>query len=145
MREKQAFAVSTSTHFQHYPYPPRCPRGMLVSKQAYRQAYEPAWQGVPTVRDPVLGLLLACAGLQAQVSISGRVVDENGAGIPDGARGTGRRGRRAGGGLSDLAGNFRLNPCPPQAFTPFAPSGGLLPLPGNGQRFDARSTQLTIL
>ena len=59
---------------------------------------------------PVLGLLLACAGLQAQISISGRVVDENGAGIA-GAR---VELRAAEGGVaavasSDPVGNFRLN------------------------------------
>jgi len=92
-----------------------------------------------------LGLLLACAGLQAQVSIAGRVVDENGAGIA-GAR---VELRAAEGGApvvasSDLAGNFRLNLPAAGEIRHFAPSGWASISTGHGQRFDAASTQLTI-
>ena len=94
---------------------------------------------------PVLGLLLACAGLQAQVSISGRVVDENGAGIA-GAR---VELRAAEGGApvvasSDPAGNFRLNLPAAGEYAIRAERLGFYLYQGRGQRFDAGSTQLTI-
>jgi hypothetical protein len=94
---------------------------------------------------PVLGILLACAGLQAQVSISGRVVDENGAGI-GGAR---VELRAAAGGApvaasSDLAGNFRLSLPAAGEYAIRAERLGFYLYQGRGQRFDAASTQLTI-
>src|ERR1035437_8228272 len=94
---------------------------------------------------PVLGLLLACAGLQAQVSISGRVVDENGAGIA-GAR---VELRAAAGGAtvvasSDPAGNFRLNLPDAGEYAIRAQRLGFYLYQGRGQRSDAAATQLTI-
>ena len=94
---------------------------------------------------PVLGLLLACAGLQAQVSILGRVVDENGAGIA-GAR---VELRAAAGGAavvasSDLAGNFRLNLPAAGEYSVRAERLGFYLYEGRGQQFYAAATQLTI-
>src|ERR1035438_8976120 len=89
---------------------------------------------------PVLGLLLASAGLYAQVAISGRVVDDNGAGIA-GARVELRAvvGDATVVASSDLAGNFRLNLPDAGAYAIRAERLGFYLYKGPGQRFDAGS------
>jgi hypothetical protein len=96
---------------------------------------------------PVLGLLLLCAGLQAQIAVSGRVVDENGAGIagvrvavtataaPDGSPVVAS---------SDLAGNFRLNLAAAGEYTIRAERLGFFVYQGRKQKFDPGANQLVI-
>jgi hypothetical protein len=92
----------------------------------------------------LLLLALACAALRAQVSISGRVIDETGAPVA-GARVE----IRDGGGSfaatsSDVAGNFNLSLGPPGEYSIRAERLGFYLFEGKGQRFEAGLNRLTI-
>jgi hypothetical protein len=93
----------------------------------------------------LLGLLLMSSGLRAQVTISGRVVDENSAGI-GGAR---VELRAAQGGTpylasSDPAGNFSFNLPEGGEYSVRAERLGFFVYQGQGQKFDAGASQLII-
>src|SRR5437588_479249 len=95
---------------------------------------------------PVLAMLTLCAGLRAQgqVAISGRVVDENGAGVA----GTRVELRTAGAGASftassDMAGDFSLNLPEAGEYTIRAERLGFF-LSEAHQKFDPGPSQLTI-
>src|SRR5437762_433191 len=117
---------------------------MLNLGQAYRSLRHPMhWSSASA--PPVLGLLFICAGLDAQVLISGRVVDENGAGVA-GAR-VEIRGEPDGNlflASSDLAGNFRLNLPRAGEYAIRAERLGFFLYQGRGQNFDLGGSQLTI-
>ena len=87
---------------------------------------------------------LACAALHAQVAITGRVVDENGAAV-DGAR---VEWRAADGGIvtasSDPAGNFRASLPAAGEYTVRAERLGFFVFTGSRQAFEAGPQQLTI-
>jgi hypothetical protein len=100
--------------------------------------------GFHTAR-PFLGVLVWCAALHAQVAISGRVVDENGAGIA-GAR---VELRAAEGGFtaaasSDLAGNFRANLPSAGEYAVSVERLGFFLYHGRGQPFASGANLLTI-
>jgi hypothetical protein len=100
---------------------------------------------VPHSARPVLGLLFLCGRLQAQVAISGRVVDENGAGIA-GAR-VELRAAPDGSQVfvsSDLVGNFHLNLAAAGEYTVRAERLGFFVYLGPGQQFDPGANQLVI-
>jgi len=94
---------------------------------------------------PLVGLVLFCGGLHAQVAISGRVVDENGAGI-GGVRVELRAAERGNPNVasSDPAGNFGLNLPEAGAYSVRAERLGFFVYQGQGQNFDAGPSQLII-
>lgn len=93
----------------------------------------------------LLGLVLLCGGLQAQVAITGRVVDENGAGI-GGARVELRAAQRASPYVasSDLAGNFSLNLPDAGEYSVRTERLGFFVYQGQRQNFDPGQNQLVI-
>ena len=93
----------------------------------------------------LLGLALWCGGLHAQVAITGRVVDENGAGI-GGARVELWAPERANRYVasSDPAGNFSLNLAEAGEYRVRAERLGFFMYQGQGQNFDAGPSQLII-
>jgi hypothetical protein len=102
-----------------------------------------AW---PSTITAVLVLVSSCAALPAQVSISGRVVDETGAGV-SGAR-IEMFGDEAAAPLvasSDLAGNFQIALPVAGAYRILAERQGFYLFRSSGQRFDSAPSQLTIV
>ena len=93
----------------------------------------------------LLGLFFFSALLPAQVTVSGRVVDETGAGIA-GARVELRSAADAPpvAASSDLAGNFNLSLPAAGEYEIRAERQGFFVFRGRGQRFDAAAHQLTI-
>jgi Carboxypeptidase regulatory-like domain len=89
--------------------------------------------------------LLLPLGLQAQVTVSGRVLDETGAAV-SGARVEFRTPEGAGMGVasSDTAGNFNLNPGPPGVYQIRAERRGFYIYQGKGQEFADGLNQLII-
>lgn len=90
-------------------------------------------------------LLLCCSGLQAQVAISGRVVDENGAGIA-GARVELRTipASLAYMASSDLAGNFSFNLPEAGVYAVRAERLGFFVYQGQSQNFEPGSSQVVV-
>jgi len=98
----------------------------------------------PQTASTLVVFLLACAALQAQVTVSGRVIDETGAGIV-GARVEFRPGDSglALAASSDLAGNFSLTLPSSGEYAMRAERQGFYLYQGR-QSFDSGSSQLTI-
>jgi hypothetical protein len=102
-----------------------------------------AW---PSTITAILGLVSSCAALRAQVAISGRVVDETGAGV-SGAR-IEILAADAVAPLvasSDLAGNFQLVLPAAGAYQILAARQGFYLFRAREQRFDSSPSQLTIV
>ena len=102
---------------------------------------------VPLIRSwsKLLALLLAAVGLHAQVALTGRVVDENGAGI-GGVRVEFRSVRQSAPLIasSDVAGNFQLILPEAGEYKVRAERLGFFVYQGPGQQFDPEPHQLTI-
>ena len=98
---------------------------------------------IPTI---ALAMLTSCLALRAQVSISGRVVDETGEGV-SGARieFRGNEGSTPVAAVSsDLAGNFRLNLPSAGSYDIRAERQGFYVFHASGQNFDTSIGQFTI-
>src|SRR5271157_431267 len=102
-----------------------------------------AW---PSTITAILALVLSCAALRAQVAISGRVVDETGAGV-SGARIEilGADGAAPLVASSDLAGNFQIVLPGAGAYQILAERQGFYLFRVREQRFDSSPSQLTIV
>ncbi|MEO8596275.1 MAG: carboxypeptidase regulatory-like domain-containing protein [Candidatus Solibacter sp.] len=91
----------------------------------------------------VLPLCLVCAVLPAQVTIAGRVVDENGTGVA-GALVELRQGEFSARASTDQAGNFRAGLTGAGAYDVLAERAGFFLYTGRGQQFEEGTQQLTI-
>jgi hypothetical protein len=93
----------------------------------------------------ILVFAASCAGLRAQVLVSGRVVDETGAGVA-GARIELGQAESPGRAVasSDLAGNFKLILPAPGVYRVIAERQGFYVFRANEQRLEAGVSQLTI-
>ncbi len=91
----------------------------------------------------VSGLMLWCAALYAQVAITGRVVDENGAAV-GGARVELRSEAGVVSASSDPAGNFRVNLPVAGEYAVHAERPGFFVFTGSRQAFETGSQQLTV-
>jgi len=102
---------------------------------------------VKSVSNPlaILAIALCAVAAQAQVAVSGRVIDETGAGIA-GARLTARPpdGGVSAAASSDLAGNFKLSVAAAGEYDLRVEREGFYVFTSHGQRFDEAQSQFVV-